>query len=88
MAKKAPLKAFVEQWRRLGPELEKIRQRELKTISTPQALQNLAGAFEDCRLRFPPKPTSGLIQQQKWFKKLALLEKEKHPQRGRGLSCC
>jgi hypothetical protein len=80
----APLKTFVDQWQRLGPELEKIRQRELKTISTPQTLQNLAGAFEDCRLRFPPKPTSGLIQQQKWFKKLALLEKEKNSRRGRG----
>ena len=84
MAKKAPLKTFVERWQRLGPDLEKIRKRELKAISTPQALQNLAGAFEDCRLRFPPKPTSGLIQQQKWFKKLALLEKEKNSRRGRG----
>jgi hypothetical protein len=84
MKKKVPLKTFLDHWQRLGPELEKIRQRELKTISTPQALQNLAGAFEDCRLRFPPKPTSGLIQQQKWLKKLALLEKEKNSRRGRG----
>jgi hypothetical protein len=70
MIKKASLKSFVDQWQRLGPELEKIRKRELQNISTPQALQNLAGAFEDCRRRFQPKPTSGLVQQQAWFKKL------------------
>lgn len=68
--KKAPLITFVEQWERLGPELEKIRRRELETISTPQALQNLAGAFEDCRRRFKPKPTSGLVELQAWLKKL------------------
>ena len=86
--KKAPLKNFVEQWQGLGPELEKIRKRELKTLSTSQALKNLAGAYEDCRRRFRPKPTSGLIQQQEWFKKLALLEKEKHSRRGRGQTGC
>jgi len=68
--KKSPLKTFVEQWERLRPELEKIRRRELKTVSTPQALQNLAGAFEDCRRRFKPKPTSGLVELQAWLKKL------------------
>jgi hypothetical protein len=67
----APLKTFIDQWQRLGPELEKIRKRELQSISTPQALQNLAGAFEDCRRRFKPRPTSGLVQQQAWFKKLS-----------------
>jgi hypothetical protein len=71
MKKKAPLKTFVEHWRELGPELELIRRRELQNISTPQALRNLAGAFEDCRRRFRPQPTSGLIQLQEWFKKLA-----------------
>jgi hypothetical protein len=70
MKKEAPLKIFVDQWRRLGPELEKIRKRELQDISTPQALQNLSGAFEDCRRRFKPRPTSGLVQQQAWFRKL------------------
>jgi len=61
----------VDRWQRLGPELEKIRKRELQNISTPQALQNLAGAFEACRQRFNPRPTSGLVQQQSWFKKLS-----------------
>jgi hypothetical protein len=68
--KKTPLETFVENWRRLGPELERIQRQELKNISTPQALQNLAGAFEDCRRRFKPKPTSGLVELQAWLKKL------------------
>jgi hypothetical protein len=68
--KKASLSTFVEQWQRLGPELEKIRRRELKAVSTPQALQNLAGTYADCRRRFKPKPTSGLVELQAWLKKL------------------
>jgi hypothetical protein len=70
MKKRISLKTFVDQWQQVGPELNKIRKQELQNISTPQALQNLAGAFEDCRRRFQPKPTSGLVQQQAWFKKL------------------
>ncbi len=68
--RKPSLKTFVENWQRVGPELEKIRWRELKTISTPQALKNLAGAFEDCRRRFKPRPTSGLVELQAWLKKI------------------
>ena len=68
--KKAPLKTFVEHWQRLGPELERIHLRELKAISTSKALQNLADAFEDCRRRFKPKTTSGLVELQAWLKKL------------------
>lgn len=61
---------WLKNWERLGPQLEHLRRTELKKISTPQALHNLADAFESCRLHFRPKPTSGLVAQQAWFKKL------------------
>jgi hypothetical protein len=64
------MKRWVETWKRAAPELEAIRRRELREIDTQAALMSLADAFESCRLHFPPEPTSGLVQQQAWFKKL------------------
>ena len=64
------MKRWVETWKKAGPELEAIRRRELREIDTQRALINLADAFESCRLHFTPAPTSGLVEQQAWFKKL------------------
>jgi hypothetical protein len=64
------MKRWVETWKKASPELAAIRRRELREIDTQQALINLADAFESCRLHFTPAPTSGLVEQQAWFKKL------------------
>jgi hypothetical protein len=63
-------KRWVETWKKATPELEAIRRRELREIDTQQALLNLADAFESCRQHFTPPPTSGLVEQQKWFQQL------------------
>jgi hypothetical protein len=65
-----PTKRWVDSWRKAGPRLEEIRRRELRSVNTTQALMNLAGAFESCRLHFKPSPTSGLVAQQRYFKAL------------------
>jgi hypothetical protein len=64
------LRAWVARWKAAGPRLAELRQRELESIDTQQALLSLADAFESCRLRFPPEPTSGLVEQQRLFQKL------------------
>jgi hypothetical protein len=61
---------WVEGWRRAGRRLNELKKSELRAISTLEALQSLAGAFEACRLQFPLRPTSGLVEQQRWFGKL------------------
>lgn len=61
---------WIKCWEEAGPLLEELRGVELRKISTMQALINLSGAYESCRLHFKPKPDSGLVEQQKWFKKL------------------
>jgi hypothetical protein len=63
------LQAWVRRWQIVGPRLAELRRQELSQIDTQQALLNLADAFESCRMRFRPTPTSGLITQQALFKR-------------------
>jgi hypothetical protein len=67
---RATERAWVESWQRAGKRLSELRKAGLRAISTEQALIHLAGAFESCRLHRQPAPTSGLVQQQRWFSKL------------------
>jgi hypothetical protein len=64
------MKRWVETWKKAAPALSAIRRRELREVDTQTALINLAEAFESCRLHFTPAPTSGLVEQQAWFKML------------------
>jgi hypothetical protein len=72
----AQMKQWVETWKQAGIELERLRREELPLVSTMQALLNLSDAFESCRLHFPPRPSSGLVEQQAWFQKYRILHKK------------
>lgn len=61
---------WVETWKKAGPELERIRRAEIRRTSTPQAMINLADAFESFLLHHKPRKTSGLVEQQARFMKL------------------
>lgn len=61
---------WVNTWKKAGRELAKIRIDEIRQISTQEALQNLSGAFESARLNSPLRASSGLVEQQAYFKKL------------------
>lgn len=64
------MKQWVDCWKQAGAEMDALKEAELASISTMQALQNLAGAFESCRQHFPLRPSSGLVEQQAWFQKM------------------
>lgn len=70
-AEQAQLREHVARWKKLGPQLEEIRLRELSAVDTAQAIRDLAPAFE-LALRQPPRASSGLVEQQAIFKKLHL----------------
>ena len=60
------MKQWIDQWRRTGPLLEAIRRKELREINTYDAIARLCiHAFPERTLR----ATSGLVDQQQWFKK-------------------
>jgi hypothetical protein len=63
-------KQWIAAWRRAGARLAELEREELRNVDTQQALMNLACAYESCRLHHPPSPTSGLVEQQRLFRKL------------------
>lgn len=65
------LRQWVQAWEDAGPRLDELRREEIRHTNTQRSLMQLAGAFESCRLHYKPLPTSGLIEQQRWFRRLA-----------------
>jgi hypothetical protein len=61
---------WVETWRAAGPELERIRQDELRRLDTRRAIALLCGPADYTIPPRAPKPTSGLVEQQRWFQKI------------------
>lgn len=54
-------------WKLAAPELERQRRREVRATDTVQAMQLLDDAFESGVWLSPPRPTSGLVEQQAVF---------------------
>jgi hypothetical protein len=68
---RAQMKHWVENWKTLGPELERMREEELRNENTIRAFEIFTGMAFLATRNFPPEPTSGLIEQQRRFMKLA-----------------
>ena len=64
------LKRWVDNWRILGPELERIKRQELRRLDSVEAVGILGDAFDQAVASAPSQPTSGLVEQQYWFQKL------------------
>ncbi|MBI2435819.1 MAG: hypothetical protein HYV26_23430 [Candidatus Hydrogenedentes bacterium] len=67
----AQAKLWVETWKKAGPELEAIRREELRNLDGQKAIAALCGPADYTVEPRAPKPTSGLIEQQRWFMKAA-----------------
>lgn len=64
----AQARRWVENWKETGPELERIRRREIRATDTPTALSALSSAFAAALFLNPkPRPSSGLVEQQRLF---------------------
>jgi len=62
-------KRWVATWQRAAVELERIRRREIRELDTYQSVKLLCGPRDYTLPPYAPKPWSGLIEQQRWFKK-------------------
>jgi hypothetical protein len=64
-------KRWVAAWQRAGPDLERIRRQEIRELDSYQVIALLCGPADYTQPPRAPKPTSGLVEQQSWFKKAA-----------------
>ncbi len=65
------LREYAERWKRVGPLLEKQREEDVRQSDTISAFAFFSGMPTHNLKSFPPPPTSGLIEQQRWFRKIA-----------------
>ncbi len=64
------LKRAISAWEIASPVLEKDRRKRIREASTVEAIQQLTDAFEAVRRELGPRESSGLVEQQKYFKLL------------------
>jgi hypothetical protein len=64
-------KRWVQAWREAGPLLEKLRRDELRHLDAQRAIALLCGPADYRSPPRAPRPTSGLVEQQRWFMKAA-----------------
>jgi hypothetical protein len=66
----AAAQRWVRTWERAGPKLEAIRREELRRLDPFAALQLLMGPADYTSPPRALRPTSGLVEQQRWFMRL------------------
>lgn len=59
---------WVQAWREAGREMERLRREELRHLDAYQAIALLCGPADYRVAPRAPRPTSGLVEQQRWFK--------------------
>jgi hypothetical protein len=64
-------KRWVSAWREAGETIERLRREQLRRLHPQQAIALLCGPADYHHPPRAPKPTSGLIEQQRWFMKAA-----------------
>lgn len=62
---------WVQAWQTAGPELERLRREELRRLDGLRAISLLCGPADYQVPPRVPRLTSGLVEQQQWFKKAA-----------------
>ncbi len=59
---------WVQNWRKAGAAIERVRAAELRAIDVPAAIERLQDAFQSAQAHYPARAGSGLVEQQRWFK--------------------
>ena len=67
----ADARRWVRTWRAAGPRLEQVRRTELRRLDQRRAIALLCGEADYTVPPRAPRPTSGLVEQQRWFMKAA-----------------
>lgn len=65
-------KRWIDAWATAAPVLQQVRDADIRAADTTSMIVCTEALFRDAVKNFPPKPTSGLIEQQRWFMKFLL----------------
>lgn len=57
----------VQAWVTAAPLLQKVRDADIRAAKTGQMINCCNSVFRQTVKDRPPKPTSGLVEQQRWF---------------------
>lgn len=71
------MQLWVDMWRRAGPELERMREEEVRRENTIAAFETFKGMALLAIRDHPPEPTSGLVEQQRWFRLAAARQEQR-----------
>lgn len=66
---KTQTRAWIKNWQELGPILEAERRKSIRRVNTAEAIAALDLAYKSARLHCAPRKSSGLVEQQRWFKR-------------------
>ena len=64
-------KRWVRTWKDAAPQLERVRREELRRLDSEHAIALLCGELDYKAAPRASRPTSGLVEQQRWFMKAA-----------------
>jgi hypothetical protein len=64
------LTEYVARWQRLAPQLQKVRDADIRTADTAKAMRIYRGSASWAAHHRPPRADSGLVEQQRWFQQL------------------
>jgi hypothetical protein len=64
------LREWVQNWKVLGPELERLRRDRIRSANTQDAIKQFDLAFKAAIRNTPPRTSSGLIEFQRQLRKL------------------
>lgn len=65
------VKYWVSCWAKAAPQLKSLRCLEIKNTNTAKGIEILNDAFKSAMLSAIPRKTSGLVEQQICFKRMA-----------------
>jgi hypothetical protein len=66
---KDQVRDWIRRWKEVGPILEQLREQSIREADTPSAIKAFDGLFEAAVRDRPPGPFSGLVEQQRLFKR-------------------
>jgi hypothetical protein len=69
-AERTAYKERIAAWQRAAPVLQEVRDTDIRGANTHEAMRAFTGLTAWAVKNRPAEPTSGLVEQQRWFMKL------------------